>query len=117
MNSYNIFMKHSQKEIENIIFVKIGLNFQALIFNILWLFYNKMIINGTILLIMYFYTFYINIYAFIFLYITTSIILCFFGNKLFVKHLIYVENCKFLGISDGKNIEEARKLFLKEFEK
>ena len=117
MNSYNIFMKHSQKEIQDVIFVKIGLNYQATILNILWLFHNKMIVSGTILLIIYFYAFYTNIYAFLFMYVVISVILCFFANKMLVKYLIYIENCKFLGISDGKNINEARKLFLKEFEK
>lgn len=117
MNSYNIFMKHSQKEIQDVIFVKIGLNYQATILNILWLFQNKMIVSGTILLIIYFYTFYTNIYIFLLIYIIISAILCFFANKILVKYLIYIENCKFLGISDGKNINEARKLFLKEFEK
>ena len=110
-------MKHSNTEIRDIIFVKIGLNYLAGILNIFWIIYKKMYYFAIIITMLYFFSFCISITTFIILYIMISIILCIFGNKFLIKQLIYVENCKFLGISDGKNIKEARKLFLKEFEK
>lgn len=117
MNAYNIFLKKTDKEIKKVIFVKIGFNTYPLIFNLLWYLYNKMIILSIFIMIFYYFVFKINFYLFLVSYLVISILSSIYGDKLLIKFLIYIEDCKYLGISEGNNLREVKMNFFNEYNK
>lgn len=119
MKAYNIFLKEKREKniVDNILFIQEGFDKKACLFNIYWLLKNKLFLFLFFIITFIFFLSIYNIYLGIFAFLCICILLGVYGNKLLIKNLIRIQNCKFLGRCVGNNLADAKKSFLDEWNK
>ncbi len=114
MKTYTIFIMENKKNraVEDVILVKEGFNFFAMIFNIFWLLYNRLWLFAAIsfILINFILSIFSTYVYFIFL-LLFAVFIGFEANNLLI-YRFQRENYTFAGFSLGNDEDDAKIKFL-----
>jgi hypothetical protein len=116
MKAYDIFIKQNvnNSKIEDIMLVKLGFNWWAFLFNAVWFMFNRLWLFSFLLLIYYYFVgALLSLFASKVLIILTNVIIGFEFENILVYRLKR-ENYYFVGISMGKDEDEAKINFLEQ---
>jgi hypothetical protein len=115
MKIYKIFLKENEGKIEDLKIIKDGVDFFALIFQDLYLFYNKMWGKA----FLFFFAFFVLDFTFnIFFMLIGYVIICSYIALHFSdwkSEQLIKDGYKILGLCNGKNKKEAKENFLEDF--
>lgn len=119
MKSYNIFLKekNEKKIVDNILFLQDNFDFKPCLLNFYWLITNKLYLHLFFIIFILLFIIMYNIYLCALSFLSICLLLGFYGNKILIKNLVRVQDCKFLGKCIGNNITEAKKSFLDDWNK